>query len=67
MGELPKVIQLVKEDTRQQQPELGGGHSLKLHCHSLLEIWGKGCGSPELIFKVIFFFFLEQSRLQSGC
>lgn len=56
MGKLPKVIQLVK-DTRQQQPNLCGGHSLKLHCHSLLEIWGKGCGSPELIFKVIGFFF----------
>lgn len=56
MGKLPKVIQLVK-DTRQQQPNLGDSHSLKLHRHSLLELWGKGCGSPELIFKVIVLFF----------
>lgn len=66
---MPKVIQLAN-DTRQDRPDLGGSYSLKATLPHPLEIWGKGCGSPELIFQVIiffFFFFLEQSRLQPGC
>lgn len=65
MHELAKAIQLVK-DTGQDQPNLGGSHSLKVHCHTTLVIWGKGCGSLELIFFQVILF-LEQSRLQVGC
>lgn len=65
LHELAKAIQLVN-DTGQDQPNLGGSHSLKVHCHTILVIWGKGCGSPELIFFQVIPF-LEQSRLQVGC
>lgn len=38
---MAKAIQLVK-GTRQDQPNLGGSHSLKVHSHTTLVIWGKG-------------------------
>lgn len=54
---MAKAIQLVK-GTRQDQPNLGGSHSLKVHCHTTLVIWGKGVWiSGTDFFSKSFFFF----------
>lgn len=53
---MAKTIQLVK-GTRQDQPNLGGSHTLKVHCHTTLVIWGKGVwiSGTDFFFQVILF------------